>query len=297
MSAALRMHGELERNASLARLNTWRVGGAAECLYRPFDIEDLTGFLAKVAEEEPLFWLGFGSNVLVRDGGIKGTVITLRDRMTDITRIGGNQLRAEAGAPCAKVASLCAGWGLTGLECFAGIPGTVGGALAMNAGAFGQETWDCVTELETIDRHGGRKRRGRETFSVAYRSVQGPAQEWFTAALFRLDSDEPAAVRSRISARVAERNASQPMGIASCGSVFRNPPGDHAARLIEAAGLKGCAVGGASVSLRHANFIVNEGAATAADIEMLIHRVQSEVFERSGVRLEPEVRIVGEKLP
>jgi UDP-N-acetylmuramate dehydrogenase len=166
----------------------------------------------------------------------------------------------------------------------------------MNAGAFGQETWNHVVEVETIDRHGTLKRRGRADFSIAYRSVRGVPQEWFTAAVFKLEPDEPSSVQARISARVAERNASQPMGVASCGSVFRNPPGYYAARLIESAGLKGCSVGGASVSLVHANFIVNEGAASAADIEILIQRVQSEVAARFGVSLEPEVRIVGEQV-
>lgn len=295
MNAALRLRGVLERDVSLARLNTWKVGGPADRFYRPADLGDLAGFMRDLPADEPLLWLGFGSNLLVRDKGVRGTVITLRDSLTAITRLGATEVEVEAGAPCAKVARMTAAWGLRGLECFAGIPGCVGGALAMNAGAFGQETWDQVIEVGTVDREGGLHHRQRSDYTIGYRSVSGPDQEWFVSARFRLMPDDPAEIQKRISTRLAERNAKQPMGVASCGSVFRNPPGDHAARLIEAAGLKSYSIGGASVSARHANFIVNEGKASAGDIERLIHHVRTEVIARFGVHLEPEVRMVGEQ--
>jgi UDP-N-acetylmuramate dehydrogenase len=209
-----------------------------------------------------------------------------------LERLDGGRVRAGAGLPCALLARACVRWQLGPAAFFAGIPGSVGGALAMNAGAFGGETWDGVERVTTIDRAGKLHERERAEFTVAYRSVQGPPSECFLSATFALAAD--ATTSSGLKAMLARRNATQPLRSPSCGSVFRNPPGDHAGRLIESAGLKGARIGGAVVSEKHANFIVNDGDATAADIERLIERVRAEVEKASQVRLELEVRVVGE---
>ncbi|MHB1565567.1 MAG: UDP-N-acetylmuramate dehydrogenase [Acidiferrobacter sp.] len=280
-------------NELLARHTTWRVGGPADRFYIPETPFALAALLREDTQM-PVTWLGLGSNVLVRDGGIRGLVVTTAGGLGGLVR-DKDGVRVGAGVPVAKVARFCAGHGLGGLEFFAGIPGTVGGALAMNAGAAGGETWDHVEQVETIDRMGVIRTRGRDEFVVAYRQVQAPPGEWFVAACFKL---APAAADGRLRIRelLTHRNASQPLQTANAGSVFRNPPGDYAARLIEQARLKGLQEGAAVVSARHANFIVNEGGASAQEIEALIARVQATVYERTGVLLEPEVRIVGEVL-
>lgn len=289
------LRGTLLEREPLARYTTWRVGGPADRLYRPADVADLAAFLATLPPEEPLFWLGLGSNLLVRDGGIRGTVVVTAGllRGLDLTADGG--VRAEAGVACAKLARFAGGAGLTGAEFMAGIPGTVGGALAMNAGAFGGETWPLVRRVEVIARNGARRTRGPEDYRIGYRSVAGPAGEWFLAAEFALHPGSGSQAGERIRELLRRRGATQPTGQASCGSVFRNPPGDHAGRLIEACGLKGARIGAAEVSPKHANFIINTGGARAADIEALMARVQVVVAERCGVRLESEVRVVGER--
>jgi len=241
----------------------------------------------------PVHWLGLGSNLLVRDGGIRGAVIATGRLPRLLEKQGDANVRAGAGLACMLLAKQCVRWHLGPAAFFAGIPGTVGGALAMNAGAFGGETWNHVEAVETIDRRGQRRQRARGDYEIGYRTVRGPGTEWFLSATFRFEPDAESS-QATIKALLAKRNASQPLGIPSCGSVFRNPPGDFAGRLIEQAGLKGRRIGGALVSEKHANFIVNAGKATAADIEALIEEVKATVLERSGVRLEPEVRIVGE---
>ncbi len=288
------LRGEWREREPLARYTSWHVGGPAERFYRPADIDDLATALAGVADDEPLFWLGLGSNLLVRDGGIRGTVISTRHALGGMELLGRGRVQAGAGVACAQLARFAARSALAGAEFLAGIPGTVGGALAMNAGAWGGETWRQVEAVETVDRNGVRRERMPEDFTVGYRCVVAPAGEWFVGA--RLVFDEGEGSTARIRELLAERGRSQPTGSKNCGSVFRNPPGDHAARLIEAAGLKGMAVGDASVSDKHANFIINRGAATAADIETLIERIRDAVEGASGIRLEPEVRIVGERL-
>jgi UDP-N-acetylmuramate dehydrogenase len=205
-------------------------------------------------------------------------------------------VRAEAGVACAKVARFCGRAGLVGAEFLAGIPGTMGGALAMNAGAFGGETWPLVQAVETLDRRGQRHLRAAEEYQIAYRHVRGPEGEWFVAARLALQAGDAAASQARIKALLAQRGDTQPIGQPSGGSVFRNPEGDHAGRLIEASGLKGFCLGGARVAEKHANFFLNSSSATAADIEALINHVQAEVESRHGVRLVPEVHIVGEAL-
>lgn len=288
------LRGELRRDAPLSTLTSWRVGGRADCLYRPADVEDLSVFLAGLPEQEPITWLGLGSNVLIRDGGVRGTVIAPHAALSELHLIGASRVSAQVGVPCAKVARFCAKSGLAGAEFLAGIPGTIGGALAMNAGAFGGETWERVVAVETIDRRGERRRRGPGDYQIGYRSVTGPSGEWFIAAEFQLEPGDPELSLTRIRELIARRGATQPTGLPSCGSVFRNPEGDHAGRLIEAAGLKGHRVGGACVSDKHANFIINLDQATAADIEALIDHVRATVRQRFGVELRPEVRIIGE---
>lgn len=288
------LRGRLSRNEPLARHTSWRVGGPAERFYRPADGEDLIAFLSQLDADEPLFWLGLGSNLLVRDGGLRGTVICTSGTLNGLAQIDQDRVRVEVGVACPKVARFCTRAGLRGAEFLAGIPGTVGGALAMNAGAFGGETWELVESVETVDRHGVRRVHTPADFRIGYRSVVGPAGEWFLAATLRLSPGDTAAGSARIKELLERRAATQPTQQANAGSVFRNPPGDHAARLIESCGLKGECIGGACVSQKHANFIINTGDATAADIEALIARVAAEVEARCGVQLEREVRIVGE---
>lgn len=289
-----RLRGEWREGEPLARYTSWRVGGPAQRMYLPADVDDLAAALASLPADEPVFWIGLGSNVLIRDGGIRGTVIVTRQLLEGMEFLGRGRVRAEAGVACARLARFSAKHDLVGAEFFAGIPGTVGGALAMNAGAWGGETWPYVEAVETVDRNGVLRERPPEDYRIGYRSVEGPNGEWFVAARFVFEDGDGEAARQRVRELLAERNRAQPTGVRSCGSVFRNPPGDHAARLIEAAGLKGTRIGGASVSDKHANFIINHGDATAADVEALIERVRSEVEAAGGVRLEPEVRITGE---
>jgi len=289
-------HGTLRHDESLALHTSWRIGGPASSYYEPRDIDDLAAFLGQLPDEEPVFWLGLGSNLLVRDGGVKGTVISTFRALSGLERVGESSVRAEAGVACPQVARFCSQLGLCGVEFLAGIPGTMGGALAMNAGAFDGETWAYVERVETVNRQGELHVRQAADYQVGYRSVKGPEGEWFVAAVLSLAPGDSAAVSGRIRELLDKRKATQPLNQPSCGSVFRNPPGDFAARLIEAAGLKGLRVGGACVSEKHANFIVNLGEASAADVEELIRRVMDEVETQHGVTLVPEVRVVGEAL-
>jgi UDP-N-acetylmuramate dehydrogenase len=288
------LRGELRLNESLQRYNTWRIGGPARQMYLPADVDDLVAFLRTLPPDEPLLWLGLGSNLLIRDGGFHGTVILLQGRLNDL-RVHDDTVYAEAGVACAKVARECARADLSGAAFLAGIPGTMGGALAMNAGAFGGETWRIVATASTIDRHGRIRERRAEEFQVAYREVRRPAEEWFLACTLQLKYGDSAGEQAAIRALLDRRAATQPTGQPSCGSTFRNPPGDHAARLIEASGLKGCRLGGAEVSTKHANFIINTGSASAADIENLISHVRAEVQRCQGVTLQTEVHMVGER--
>ena len=282
----------------MAAHTSWRVGGPADMFFSPRDIEDLAAFLRTLPAEIPVYWVGLGSNLLVRDGGIRGVVVATPGAFTRIERRSQTRIYCEASVPCARIARGCNNWGLAQGEFFSGIPGTLGGALAMNAGAFGDETWRHVHSVETLDRHGQRHRRSAQDFRIGYRQVElvseGAAlEEWFIAAELQFEPGTSAQVAS-VRALTELRRQTQPLGEWSCGSVFRNPPGDHAARLIEAAGLKGHRIGDAVVSEKHANFIINEGHASAQELEQLIGHVQQSVERLFGIRLEPEVRIVGE---
>ena len=292
-AAAYLPKGELKTAEPMSRHTSWRVGGPAEQFFRPASIADLSAMLAATPADVPVFWCGLGSNLLVRDGGIRGLVINTTGLLNEVRQIGELLLEAGAGVPCTVLARNCVRYRLGPAEFFAGIPGSIGGALAMNAGAYGGETWDFVASVTTMDRHGELHLRTPAEFEIGYRSVGLPGSEWFISAVFAFKAD-PEASRERVQALMARRRETQPLGLPSCGSVFRNPEGDHAARLIEAAGLKGHTLGGAQVSPKHANFIINTGSATAKDIEALIEFVAQRVAEVHGVNLQHEVRIVGE---
>jgi UDP-N-acetylmuramate dehydrogenase len=277
----------------MSKHTSWHVGGAADLFFTPRDGMDLAAFLRQLRPEVPLLWIGLGSNLLVRDGGIRGAVISTHGALGALERLSATRIQAEAGVPCARIARQCVKWGLGPAEFFAGIPGTLGGALAMNAGAWGEETWRHVLEVDVLDRRGIRHTRKAADYDIGYRSVKGPDHEWFIGA--RLEFERAPGVNSEAIRELLEkRKQTQPIGEWSCGSVFTNPPGDHAARLIESAGLKGFRIGDASVSLKHANFIINHGAARAADVEALIQHVQRTVQLSHGIALHTEVRIVGE---
>ncbi|MDH5611644.1 MAG: UDP-N-acetylmuramate dehydrogenase [Gammaproteobacteria bacterium] len=287
------IRGEIHYNESMANHVSWRAGGRADCYCAPVDIDDLTVLLKSLPERENLLWLGLGSNTLVRDGGFHGTVIATQGVMSQLERREDNCVYVGAGVPGAKLAKFCTRENLSGAEFFAGIPGLVGGALAMNAGAFGGETWSHVIYVETINRQGDIHQRTPEDYKISYRSVEGLKDEWFISALLKFDANMKASVN--IKQLLAKRAETQPTGTANCGSVFRNPENDYAARLIEQCGLKGKRIGGAVVSEKHANFIINDQQATAADIEDLIEFVRKQVLEQTGVNLQTEVRIVGDR--
>jgi UDP-N-acetylmuramate dehydrogenase len=307
------LRGELRRDEPMARHVSWRAGGRVRHAYAPADLDDMALFLRGLPDGEPVHVVGLGSNLLVRDGGLDGTVIfthwALRGLQVARSDQGGGDIRAQAGVACPKVARTAAINDLAGAEFLAGIPGTIGGALAMNAGCYGGETWNLVAGVETIDRAGVLHVRTPQHYTIGYRSVEprshqmssltGSAYEgsgeWFVAATFRLPQGDGQQSRVTIKKLLAQRIAAQPLGMPNAGSVFRNPPGDHAARLIEACGLKGRRIGGASISAKHSNFIVNHGGASAADIETLMELAQDTVQQRFGVQLEREVRVVGER--
>lgn len=294
------LRGELRRDVPLARYTSWRAGGPADLLFQPADRDDLATFVRQLPVTMPLAVLGLGSNTLVRDGGVRGAVVVMHDPGAALA-VSDGLVYAEAGLASPKVARMAARLGCEGAEFLAGIPGTVGGALAMNAGCYGGETWNHVARVEVLRRDGGFEVRTPADYAIGYRSVRradgSPADGIYTAAWFRFAPGDAARARARIKDLLARRIATQPLSMPNAGSVFRNPPGDHAARLIEAAGLKGATIGGARVSELHANFIVNPGGrASAADIEALIARVRDAVRQLHGVELEAEVRIVGEKV-
>ncbi len=315
------LRGRIAHDAPLAKYTSWRAGGAADTLYMPADRDDLARFVSQLPADEPLLAIGLGSNTLVRDGGVRGTVVVMHNPGA-VLAVADGLIFADAGLACPKLARFAANHGCAEAEFLAGIPGTVGGALAMNAGCYGGETWRFVARVEVLSRDGTFEVRMPDEYSVGYRSVRwsptlankaaalrtkggplaprdGPAAlggEIFTAAWFRFPPGDADAARDRIRELLARRILTQPLDLPNAGSVFRNPPNDHAARLIEVCGLKGHAIGGARVSEKHANFIVNpHGYAKAADIEALIVFVRDTVRAKSGVELEQEVRIVGER--
>jgi len=287
---------QLLHNEPVARYTSWRTGGSADRFYIPATVEDLAQYLCVMDADEPVYFIGLGSNLLVRDGGVRGTVVLMHNVFTGL-RMEDGLLYAEAGVTCAKLAKFAARQHRHGAEFMAGIPGTVGGALAMNAGCHGGETWNVVAKVQTMDRQGHLHIRDKSQFAIAYRHVgmaTGEAlNECFIAAWFDLPQGEASEAEQKIKSLLAKRLATQPLNWPNAGSVFRNPPNDFAARLIEASGLKGYKIGGAQVSEKHANFIVNLGDAKASDIEALIGHVRETVKARQGIELQQEVRIIG----
>ncbi len=316
------LRGELRLNVPMSRYTSWRAGGVAERLYQPADLEDLQVFLRGLPNDEALLAVGLGSNLLVRDGGVRGTVLLMHGALRELSMQPDGSIYAGAGVPGAKLARFAAMHGLRGAEFFAGIPGTMGGMLAMNAGCYGGETWQQVVKVQVVTRGGELLERSPQEYAIGYRSVvklekgeerrgKGKTlvrshppllpspfslhdEEFFTGAWLRFAAGDGEVARQEIKSLLAKRISSQPLNLPNAGSVFRNPVGDYAARLIEQCGLKGRQIGGAQVSEKHANFIVNVGGATAADIEKLINHVRETVLQQTGIDLHPEVRIIGE---
>ncbi|MCK5395949.1 MAG: UDP-N-acetylmuramate dehydrogenase [Gammaproteobacteria bacterium] len=282
------------KNEPMSKHTSWRTGGVAKQYIRAESLEALASYIAAIPDDEELLWMGLGSNTLVRDGGFNGTVIATQGVMSQIELLDETTVYVGAGVADAKLARFCSRNNLSGAGFFAGIPGLIGGALAMNAGAFGGEIWPLVVEVETINRKGEINKRKASEFEYSYRHVKGPKDEWFVSATLRLDKQRESNNAIDIKQLLAKRAASQPTGVASCGSVFRNPDGFYAAQLIEECGLKGKRIGGAIVSEKHANFIINDDKASAADIESLIKLIQKTVEDERGILLQQEVRIVGD---
>lgn len=287
--------GELREQEPMSRHTSWKTGGAAEYYFIAEDIEDLSFFMSSLPSDMPVMWVGLGSNLLVRDGGLSGVVISVVGVLNTLECCNKTQLNIGAGVTCAKAARFAAKQGLAGIEFLASIPGSIGGALAMNAGAYGGDIWRYVTQVETINRKGKRNFYTKDEFEVSYRSVSLADNEWFVSCILELEVSDKESIENNIKEILTQRSAAQPLGERSCGSVFRNPENDHAARLIEACGLKGTKFGGAIVSEKHANFILNTGNATSSDIENLIELVQTKVNEIHSIKLIPEVRIIGER--
>ena len=289
--------GTLLESEPMSRHTSWRVGGVADYFYRPTDIQDMSLYLQSVDKDESVFILGLGSNLLVHDEGIRGSVICTSGVLNEIKQLDATHLYVEAGVPSPKVAKFAAKLGLSGAEFLCGIPGTVGGALKMNAGAVGGETWDIVESVETIDMQGAIHKRTKKDFSVTYRHVEAKdalfANEWFVSAVFKLEVGDKQKNLEKIKKHLNRRGTTQPTQQPNAGSVFRNPQDDYAARLIESCGLKSFCIGGACVSEKHANFIINTGTASANDIEMLINKIHAEVLQQHGINLIREVQFIG----
>ena len=283
------------KNEAMSRHTSWRAGGVAKQYVQAESLAALAAFVSTLPEDEDLLWMGLGSNTLVRDAGFNGTVIATLGVMSQLELIDDSTVYVGAGVAGAKLARFCSKNKLEGAEFFAGIPGLLGGALAMNAGAFGRETWPLVMAVETLNRKGEITKRQAGDFKYSYRHVEGPKDEWFVSATLKLTKKDEKDNTIDIKQLLAKRAFSQPTGVASCGSVFRNPEGYHAAQLIEACGLKGKRIGGAVISEKHANFIINDNDATAADIESLIKLIQKTVKNKNDILLQTEVKIVGDK--
>ena len=292
--ASLQAKSQLLKNEPLARYTSWRVGGRADSVFIAENLDELQTFLHSLDHAEPICFIGLGSNLLVRDGGVRGTVVVMHQALNDL-HMDADLIYAQAGVTCGKLARFSAAQTRKGAEFMAGIPGTVGGALAMNAGCYGSETWNIVHQVLTIDRNGITHVRNVSEFIASYRHVEMPAQdEWFLGAWFKLEVGDREESLKKIKQLLATRLASQPLNLPSAGSTFRNPHNDFAARLIEASGLKGYQIGGAQVSTKHANFIVNVGECTALDIELLIKHIKNTVLDIQGVALQQEVKVIGE---
>jgi UDP-N-acetylmuramate dehydrogenase len=283
--------GRIAADAPLGPQTWFRTGGPAEVLFRPADVEDLAGFLHGVPSDVPVMALGVGSNLLVRDGGVKGVVIRLMRGFTDITPIDGG-LRAGGGAPDLNIALTARDQSLAGLEFLSGIPGTIGGAFATNAGAYGGDLASVLISAEAVDRRGNRHIVDAKSLGFGYRHSEAPADWIFTAAHLRAARGDQLEIARRIAEIDSARSETQPRSRTG-GSTFMNPDGHKAWELIDRAGCRGLRMGGAQVSEKHTNFLINTGDATATDIEALGEEVRRRVLEQSGVRLKWEIRRIG----
>jgi UDP-N-acetylmuramate dehydrogenase len=307
------LKGALQFNEPLSRYTTWRIGGEAECFYQPENEIDLQRVLKVLPQDTAIFWIGLGSNLLVRDGGVKGLIIYTNGVLNklEIDCLDSEEkteciITAQAGVACAIFARKAANNNINGAEFLSGIPGTMGGALVMNAGAFGGETWRHVVNVKMINQQGEIFSRTPDDFNVKYRHVdfkentssERVGQEWFLSGTFRFEKDEQGLKQSKqaIKKLLTRRAETQPTKQANAGSVFKNPENDYAARLIEACGLKGLSINNAQISPKHANFIINNGHAQAKDVEVLIDKIKETVLEQCGIKLETEVRIIGQSL-
>lgn len=290
--SALKALGELRPDEPMARHTTLGVGGAARWYFRPANRLALADALQVLPTDIRLLPIGRGSNMLIADSGFDGMVIDL-GRLNHIAEED-QRIRAEAGVRMSRLANRCEKLGLTGLEFMATVPGDIGGGIAMNAGAFGQQVSDTLRSIDIVHRDGRCEQINAEDITMRYRQTELPAGSLVFSACFGLQSDAPQAIRKRMAVIRNRRSTSQPLTQPNCGSVFKNPPGDHAARLIEQAGLKGQRAGQACISDMHANFIINEGGATSRNVLDLIRRIQEAVLQQTGVQLEPEVKILGD---
>jgi UDP-N-acetylmuramate dehydrogenase len=292
-AAMPKLRGRLLANQSLAELTWFRVGGPAQVLFTPVDEDDLAYFMAHLADDLPVHVVGVGSNLIVRDGGIKGVVIRLAPRGFGETSVESDIVSAGAAALDKRVAETAAAANIAGLEFFFGIPGTVGGALRMNAGANGAETKDVLVEASGVDRKGNRLTFANSDMKFAYRNSATDPSVVFTSARFRGKPATPEAIRARMNEVQNHRETAQPIREKTGGSTFKNPPGDSAWKLIDAAGCRGLRLGGAQVSEMHCNFLINTGDATAHDIEMLGETVRERVKQTSGIELHWEIKRIG----
>jgi UDP-N-acetylmuramate dehydrogenase len=287
------LRGTLEANAPMAPLSWFRTGGPAEALFTPADEDDLASFLAHLPADIPVLVVGLGSNLLVRDGGVPGVVIRLGKPFAEVSVEGGQRIRAGAGAPDVKVASTAAKAGISGLTFFRGIPGSIGGALRMNGGAYGGETKDVLVDATGLTRRGERVTLANGDMGFTYRHSAVPDDVIFTQATFEGRPGDPATIQAEMNAITEARSSTQPVNTRTGGSTFKNPPGHKAWQVIDAAGCRGLRVGAAQVSELHCNFLINHGGASAADIEALGEEVRRRVREHSGVELEWEIKRVG----
>ena len=289
-----KIRGNLKENISLKNYNTWKVGGKAEYLFEPYDVEDLKVFLSLLNDEKITF-IGNGSNVLIRDNGIKGFVVCLKKSLNNYYLNNNKQFVFEAGLSCMKIAQITAKKNYKGLEFLCGIPGTLGGALRMNAGCYGGNIWENVSKVILMNRKGIIVERDRLEFDVSYRNVKLKDDNFFISATFDLKLNELNDSLDIIKKFLKDRRIKQPTGLPSCGSVFKNPKNLYAANLVDSLGLKGYRIGGAYISEKHANFIITEKNAKSNDVEELISYIQKKVHEEKNIYLETEVQFIGIK--
>lgn len=288
------IQGSLKKNFKLSRYTSWKIGGDADYLFKPANLADLSNFLTQLPMHIPVTFIGLGSNILIRDKGIRGVVVLTLNCLKEYYFLNDNDLYCESGVTCAKLAKISANAHKTGGEFFAGIPGTFGGALYMNAGAFGGETWNLVQKLNLIDRTGKIYSKTEKEFTVSYRFVSLPKNIWFAGAVLSFQDCKSNVAQQNIKNLLKLRSQKQPIGLLSCGSVFKNPPNNSAGNLIDKLGLKNKKIGGAYISDVHANFIINDKTATAENVEDLIKFIQQSVYDAYNVKLELEVKILGE---